>query len=178
MAWWSLDEGTGNVVHDVTGHGFEGVIRGAARWVEGPSGKALSFDGHSFVEVPFPQPKRLEGPITIQALICPADEKPNTYKHILELPGGYLLRLDNPPEGGKLSFFAFIDGNPEPRVQVGVPEPSKWHQVVAVWDKASLHLWLDGVKADRARTRDAGPQSPAAPNRGEFHRRHRRGQSL
>jgi hypothetical protein len=83
LAWWRLDEGTGNVAHDAAGHGFEGVIRGAARWVEGPSGKALSFDGHSLVEVPLPQPKQMEGPITIQALICPADEKPNTFKHIL-----------------------------------------------------------------------------------------------
>jgi hypothetical protein len=152
LAWWRLNEGAGDVAHDVTGHGFEGVIRGAARWVEGPSGKALSFDGHSFIEVPFQPTKRLEGPITIQALICPADEKANTFKHILELPGGYLLRLDNPPEGGKLSFFTFIEGNPEPRVQASVPEPSRWHKVVAVWDKVSMQLWLDGVKADRART--------------------------
>ena len=47
LAWWRLDEGTGNAVHDATGHGFEGLIRGTARWVEGPSGKALSFDGHT-----------------------------------------------------------------------------------------------------------------------------------
>jgi hypothetical protein len=152
LAWWKLDEGTGNAVHDATGHRFEGVVRGAAQWVDGPAGKALSFDGHTFVEVPLPEPKRLEGPITIQALIFPTDAKPNTFKHILEVPGSYLLRLDNPPEGGKLSFFTFIASNPEPRVQCAVPEPSKWHQVVAVWDKASLHLWLDGVKADRART--------------------------
>ena len=152
LAWWRLDEGTGNAVHDATGHGFEGVIRGAVSWIDGPSGKALSFDGHSFFEVRLPQPKRLEGSITIQALICPADEKANTFKHILEVPGSYLLRLDNPPEGGKLTFFTFIEGNPEPRVQVSAPEPSKWHQVVAVWDKASMQLWLDGVKADRARS--------------------------
>jgi hypothetical protein len=152
LAWWRLDEGAGNAVHDATGHGFEGVIHGAARWVEGPSGKALSFDGHSLVEVPLPQPRRLAGPITIQVLICPADEKANTFKHILDVPGSYLLRLDNLPEGGKLSFFTFIAGNPEPRVQASVPEPSRWHQVVAVWDKASLQLWLDGVRADRARS--------------------------
>ncbi|MGA2660194.1 MAG: LamG domain-containing protein [Verrucomicrobiota bacterium] len=152
LAWWSLNEGAGSAVHDVTGHGYDGVIHGAARWGEGPSGRALYFDGSSYVEVAFAQTSRLEGPVTIQASICPADDKPNTYKPILELPDGYLLRLDNPPEGGKLSFFAFLDGDPEPRVQAGVPEPSKWHQVVAVWDKASLHLWLDGRSADRART--------------------------
>jgi hypothetical protein len=151
LAWWSFKEGAGSAVHDVTGHGYDGVIHGAARWGEGPSGRALVFDGSSFVEVAVEQASRFEGPITIQALICPADDKPNTYKHILEFPDGYLLRLDNPPEGGRLSFFAYIDGNPEPRVQVGVPELSKWHQVVAVWDKTNLHLWLDGRKADRAR---------------------------
>jgi hypothetical protein len=152
LAWWSFNEGAGSAVHDVTGHGYDGVIHGAARWGEGPSGRALCFDGSSYVEVAFAQTSRLEGPVTIQALIRPADDKPNTYKHILELPEGYLLRLDNPPEGGKLSFFAFLDGDPEPRVQAGVPELSQWHQVVAVWDKASLHLWLDGAKADRTRT--------------------------
>ncbi len=152
LGWWRLSEGTGSVMHDVSGHGYDGVIHGAAKWVEGPSGKALAFDGSSFVEVPFQQTSRLQGAMTIEALICPADERPNTYKHILEFPGGYLLRLDNPPEGGRLSFFAFIDGNPEPRVQASVPEPSKWHQVVAVRDQAGLHLWLDGRKTDRART--------------------------
>jgi len=151
LAWWRFNEGTGSNVHDATGHGYDGEIHGAARWVEAPSGKALAFDGSSFVEVPFPTAGRLGGPVTIQALIRPADEKPNTYKHIFELPGGYLLRLDNPPEGGRLSFFVFLDGNPEPRVQVAVPEPDKWHQVVAVWDRTSLHLWLDGRKADQAR---------------------------
>ena len=152
LAWWSFKEGAGSTVHDVAGHGYDGVIHGAARWGEGPSGGALRFDGSSYVEVAFDQTRRLEGPVTIQALICPTDDKPDTYKHILELPDGYLLRLDNPPEGGRLSFFAFLDGNPEPRVQARVPELSKWHQVVAVRDNAGLHLWLDGAKADRART--------------------------
>jgi hypothetical protein len=152
LAWWSFNEGAGAAVHDVTGHGYDGVIHGAAKWCEGPSGAALAFDGSSFVEVAVKETRRLEGPITILARICPTDDKPDTYKPILELPDGYLLRLDNPPEGGRLSFFAFLDGKAEPRVQARVPELSKWHQVVAVWDKASLHLWLDGVRTDGART--------------------------
>ena len=152
LAWWSFKEGAGSAVHDVTGHGYEGVIHGAARWGQGPSGRALWFDGSSYVEVPFAPASRLERALTIQAWISPADDKPDTYKHILELPDGYLLRLDNPAEGGKLSFFAFLDGNPEPRVQARVLERSKWHQVVAVRDQAGLHLWLDGAKADQTRT--------------------------
>jgi len=152
LAWWKFDEGSGSAVHDSTDHGFDGVIHGRVQWVQGPSGKALPFDGGSFVEVPFANPERLAGAVTIQVRICPAEAATNTYKHILELPGGYLLRLDNPPEGGKLSFFAYLEGDPEPRVQGTVPEPSKWHQVVAVWDKSNLHLWLDGRETDQPRT--------------------------
>ena len=104
LAWWRLNEGAGGVVHDVTGHGYDGVIHGAPTWGEGPSGRALVFDGSSFVELVVEQASRFEGPITIQALICPTDDKPNTYKHILEFPDGYLLRLDNPPEAPSLSI--------------------------------------------------------------------------
>ena len=30
LAWWRFNEGAGSVVHDVTGHGYDGVIHGAA----------------------------------------------------------------------------------------------------------------------------------------------------
>src|ERR1035441_20688 len=44
LAWWSLNEGTGNVAHDVTGHGFEGTIHGPASWVDGPSRKRVKLE--------------------------------------------------------------------------------------------------------------------------------------
>ena len=62
LAWWRFNEGTGSNVHDATGHGYNGAIHGAARWVEAPSGKALAFDGSSFVEVPFQRLGGLKDP--------------------------------------------------------------------------------------------------------------------
>lgn len=38
------DEGSGNVVKDISGNGNDGVVYGAM-WVDGKFGKALSFDG-------------------------------------------------------------------------------------------------------------------------------------
>ena len=46
MGVWSLDEGAGKVVKDISGTGNNGEIQGA-KWVKGPSGPALSFNGVS-----------------------------------------------------------------------------------------------------------------------------------
>lgn len=46
VAYYSFDEGSGNVLHDVSGHGNEGTIYGAT-WVDGVRGKALKFSGEN-----------------------------------------------------------------------------------------------------------------------------------
>ncbi|RLJ02966.1 MAG: hypothetical protein DRP11_02130 [Candidatus Aenigmatarchaeota archaeon] len=45
-----LEEGSGNIAHDVSGSGNHGTVYGAS-WVDGRFGKALSFDGDDYVEV-------------------------------------------------------------------------------------------------------------------------------
>jgi hypothetical protein len=52
VAHWNFNEGSGTVLHDVSGHGHDGTIHGAT-WVEGRDGKALQLDGVSnYVEIP------------------------------------------------------------------------------------------------------------------------------
>jgi len=52
VAHWSFDEGSGSKVYDSSGYGNDGTIYGA-NWVDGTSGKALSFDGtNDFIEIP------------------------------------------------------------------------------------------------------------------------------
>ena len=46
IAHWNFDEGEGDVVQDVSGHGHNGYIRGNPEWVDGKYGKALEFDGN------------------------------------------------------------------------------------------------------------------------------------
>jgi hypothetical protein len=43
-AYWKFDEGSGNIAHDSSGHGYDGTIYGAT-WVPCGSGYALDFDG-------------------------------------------------------------------------------------------------------------------------------------
>ena len=44
VGYWRFNEGSGATAADSSGHGNNGTIYGA-KWVEGKSGKALSFDG-------------------------------------------------------------------------------------------------------------------------------------
>ncbi len=44
-ACWNFDEGSGNIAKDSSGNNNDGTIYGKAAWVEGVSGKALSFAG-------------------------------------------------------------------------------------------------------------------------------------
>lgn len=51
VAYWSFDEGYGNIAHDYSGNGNDGIIYGAT-WVDGIEGKALYFDGEDdYVEI-------------------------------------------------------------------------------------------------------------------------------
>ena len=73
--------------------------------------------------------------------------------------GAYILRVDNPKEGGKFSFFVNVDGSPEPRISLPVkPKPGVWHDVAAGWDGTNAWISVDGQRASRVR-RPAGPTS-------------------
>jgi len=45
VAYWSFDEGTGNMVYDSTYNGNDGNIMGNPEWVDGKFGKALQYNG-------------------------------------------------------------------------------------------------------------------------------------
>ncbi|MGN0853079.1 MAG: right-handed parallel beta-helix repeat-containing protein [Kiritimatiellia bacterium] len=67
-------------------------------------------------------------------------------------PGAYILRVDGPKEGVKFSFFANVDGSPEPRVSVPVrPEVGAWYDVAAGWDGTNVWLAVNGQRARRPR---------------------------
>ncbi|MFQ6120757.1 MAG: hypothetical protein ACE5KE_12850 [Methanosarcinales archaeon] len=44
VAYWTFDEGSGNIAHDISGNGNDGSVYGAS-WTSGKVGKALDFDG-------------------------------------------------------------------------------------------------------------------------------------
>lgn len=158
VAWYRFDERAGVVANDASGNGIAGRIEGRAFWDEGIHDGALRFDGNSYVEVPFDPRLQLGSALTIQFWFKPTDIQPNTFKHLVSLWDSYLVRLDNPAENNKLSFFVFLDGKPEPRISFGAPTVGEWHQVFAVWDGTNTVFWLDGVRRSARRTGSPNPK--------------------
>ncbi len=76
VAYYSFDEGEGNVTHDLSGNGNDGTIYGA-KWVDGKYEKALEFDGmDDYINCGRGKSLDIVDEITICAWI-----KPNIFKH-------------------------------------------------------------------------------------------------
>jgi len=53
IAWWSFDEGSGNVVADVSGNGHDGIfVNGDPAWVDGNRGSAVQLVAPTLIEIP------------------------------------------------------------------------------------------------------------------------------
>jgi|GEM_PF-4179605 hypothetical protein len=51
VAYWDFNEGNGDTLHDKSGNGNNGIIKGAT-WINGVAGNALQFDGtNNYVEI-------------------------------------------------------------------------------------------------------------------------------
>ncbi len=119
VAYWNFDEGSGNILHDVSGHGNDGTIH-SATWVQGVKGSALRFDGtHSFVDCGNNTSLNVYSAITIAAwfhpitngwkyvrpiYLDPATPKEN-YQVKIELNTSNFDYSKVRPDGGDLRFY-------------------------------------------------------------------------
>ncbi|CEG13973.1 membrane hypothetical protein [groundwater metagenome] len=69
VAYYSFDEGEGNITLDMSGNCNDGMIYGA-KWADGKYGKTLKFDGHGeHVTIPYKEILNISKKITIEAWI-------------------------------------------------------------------------------------------------------------
>jgi endoglucanase len=64
IARWNFDENTGDTVKDISGHGHNGVIKGA-RWDEGITGSSLLFSDSGYVSIPRDEHFNLDSSMTV-----------------------------------------------------------------------------------------------------------------
>ena len=155
MLYFPFDEGTGNTAKDLSGNNNHGDIDGA-EWVNGKSGKALSFDGGSdSVRVADSDSLDVTS-ITIEAWIKP--EKDLVAGSMTDAgifhkwnPGGYLLYMEN--MWGTSSLYLphvnlYVRSGEHTEWEGGV-----WYHLAATYDekKGIGKSYVDGVlKSDIA----------------------------
>jgi len=72
VGFWSLDEGSGIVAVDWSGHDNHGDFIGEPKWVDGYDGGGLELDGSSCVDCETTATLQIVGPITVASWVKPA----------------------------------------------------------------------------------------------------------
>ncbi len=157
---WLFDDNTGDIAKDSTTNKFDGKITGA-KWTDGKFGKALSFDGKSVVSIASNDKLNIGSAITIVAYFNATDIK--DYRVIVCKNNQYLVRIDNPAEGNKMSSFVNLGGW-EPRASAIVPDLNKWIHYGATYDSATkkLIVYVNG-EAKGESARDGKPTANTDP---------------
>jgi hypothetical protein len=151
---WRFDESDGQRAIDDGPYGLDGRLgltgevdgRDPER-IAGLSGRALHFDGRSFVRLPA-APELEPGTMTLEAVVR-GPSSPGQFRYVVShgaqgcLAGSYGLYT---AEDGGMAFYVFDGTNFYVTAAIGPAEiwNGTWHHVAGVFDGGSLRLLVDG----------------------------------
>jgi hypothetical protein len=144
---WLFDEGQGDVAGDSSGNDLEGEFTGDPKWVDGKFGKALEFDGASYVTIP--DHVNPTTAITISAWAKSAAATWNENGWIVEKRDAYILHPN--PGSPNVSFCVANGGlwnlpNAWDTGAVGPDDITEWHMYTCTYDSSTgeWKIYIDG----------------------------------
>jgi hypothetical protein len=145
VAYWSFDEGEGDIAFDETNNGNDAVLYGP-EWAEGKRGFALRFDGvDDTVAIPHSASLMPTDAITLAAWVKiegPAQE----HYGIIGKSGyssGYRLLIHGTTK--KVLFQLTGEKGYSVWSSTAIPD-DQWHFIVATYDGSKMKLYIDGIK--------------------------------
>lgn len=144
VAYWPLDENTGEEIIDATGNGFDGTFNGDPEWVEGVFGMALEFDGDDHVVVPGASEINPEE-ITMATWVN-FDEVVGYRQDFLSRGDDYAFTLGGHEEDQTIHAVITTGGDWVDFSGLTTVDPNKWYYVALTYDADTemVTLWLDG----------------------------------
>ncbi len=152
---WLLDEGTGNLAQDASGHGYDADFRDSPTWTEGVRGTGLAFQNGSYLEIrDSSETLGFGGSATFSVTAWVKNQGGGTVmgKYNAGVIGAFFLQVDS---GGIIGF----DRESAPWIMYGTQAlPSDDFAHVAVtYDGTTLKIYVNG---DVDVQQDWGPQNP------------------
>ena len=150
---WLMDEDGGDTAADSSGRGFDGTLNGPD-WAPGKFGSALQFDGVSWVSVTSEPEMQVGDQLSMMAWFFAEDI--GDWRQIIAKSDEYLLRIDPPGEGNKMSAFVKPGGGWEPRASANVPNLDEWIHFAATYDADPpgdadhLKVYVNGLLAGQS----------------------------
>jgi hypothetical protein len=136
----NFDEGSGDVVHDLSGYGNDGVVEGKVDWVNGKYGKAFNFDGATNITVENAKPlSDLTHPMSVGLWINPSAV--GGWRSILEMdgPAGWKIGLHTTGNVIVWTTYHIQDFGANTPIEVG-----EWSHIAATWDGSTALIYLNG----------------------------------
>ncbi len=145
---WLFEEGAGKTAKDSSGKGHDGELNGP-KWKKGKIGTALEFDGAQWVKIESTPELQIGEQLSMMAWFFATDIE--DWRQLIAKSDEYLLRIDPPQEGNKMSAFVKPGGGWEPRASARVPETDTWIHFAATYDSneksEQLIVYVNGEKA-------------------------------
>jgi Concanavalin A-like lectin/glucanases superfamily len=177
--WWPMYEGSGQVVHDLSGKGNNGQLGATPgvdandpTWVRGfLFGSALRFSGNQFVRIPDSaslEPQNL----TISAWVR-NNGSPGNVKQILGKGASDCDSSSYALYTGATGGLAFYVATPDHQffrtgsVDAATIWNNKWHHIAGTFDGTTAKLFVDGKLIDGSVT-VPGPIGYDTPNSGDM----------
>jgi hypothetical protein len=151
---WRFDEPDGQVALDTGPHGLDGRLGSTAgsdaddpARIQGVSGRALAFDGASFVRVP--DATELAPPtLTVEAVVRRTGS-PGNWRYLISrgghgcFAGSYGLYTG---AAGGMAFYVLAGSHYVASATARADDvwDGAWHHVVGTFDATGLRLWIDG----------------------------------
>ncbi len=149
IAYYPFDEGTGQVIKDMSGNNHDGELVGTARWVDGKYGKAIEFDGStSYVEVPDADDFAIETNITFAAWFKPSvviNAANNAYRMMSK--NNDVFFLFNYQQLGQLGFLVKDPTGTNHAVHSTTAEwiAGTWYHAAGTFDGRELKIYINGI---------------------------------
>ena len=172
---WKFDEGKGNTTKDSSGNGNDGTLTNKPKWVDGKFGKALEFDGSSFVDMGNDDSLQFHGDVTIVVWVKPENVGGGRQNIVCKSYGGEGCLTQE--TDGRLSFYwGDCGGNCQPYVEVRRPVPGtfvddEWIHVAETRNvkKREYKMYKDGEVASEDKwlkcgAHPCGDSSPSGLN--------------
>jgi hypothetical protein len=154
--WWPMYEGSGQVVHDLSGNGDNGTLGSTPgadandpAWIRGLFfGSALRFDGNDFVRIP--DSAKLSPQQLTVSLWVRGTGTPGTYRYIIGKGGDHCVSSSyamTTTYNGGLVFYTWDGHQQHESTTLNASDvwDGKWHHVAGTWDGQYARLYLDGV---------------------------------
>jgi hypothetical protein len=172
VGFWLMDEGSGSTSKDSSGQGRHGVLRNGPKWVNGYSGKALSFDGSDdYLDLGNFDVKGNQ--LTLSAWIKADRFNHLTYEDVRIISKATDLMGYNHnwmlgtvwSNSGPLLRFRIKAGGAVATLDSGIHtlQPGVWTHIAAVYTGQHMILYKNGQEVGRMAKSGSIDQNPKAP---------------